>query len=156
MTLTTISLSCKMPFSGGQLTALFPRSAPGTLAKGEQEYQYEPLSIERQQIRLLRVDRRHQSPRFELGTFDFADAPPYKALSYTWGAPKPTRQITVNGSKLTIRRNLYHFLCMFTGHNFRHVYLWVDQICIDQQNLVERSSQVQFMVRISARVVAVF
>jgi hypothetical protein len=45
------------------------------------------------------------------------------ALSYTWGAPNPTFNYTVNGNKgLQIRENLHRFLQTW----YQDGYLWVD------------------------------
>jgi hypothetical protein len=47
-----------------------------------------------------------------------------------------------------VRENLYNFLCSFqTGSAIRTdiAYIYIDQICIDQENLQERNSQVRLM-----------
>ncbi|KAK5458508.1 hypothetical protein LTS15_004590 [Exophiala xenobiotica] len=61
--------------------------------------------------------------------------PPYVAISYTWGsaAAGDTREIRVNGR--AFRRGEARFL-------------WIDALCIDQQNLEERNWHVQRMARI--------
>jgi hypothetical protein len=73
----------------------------------------------------------------------------YEAISYTWGDAHDRYRICLEGgtSELSVGRNCYNAL--------RHLRLkdrdrrvWVDAICIDQENLGERSSQVRIMDRI--------
>jgi hypothetical protein len=73
----------------------------------------------------------------------------YEALSYTWGNANDTYRIYLEdvSRPLLVGRNCFNAL--------RHLRLedgdrkvWVDAICIDQENLIERSSQVQMMDRI--------
>lgn len=77
----------------------------------------------------------------------------YSALSYCAGDPK---QFLLNGRKFNVFANLgraimearQFWIKMF---GTRECVLWVDQICIDQSNLLERSHQVGFMRDIYAR-----
>jgi hypothetical protein len=68
----------------------------------------------------------------------------YQALSYTWGEPGTETAISLNCLPFMIRPNLEVAL--------RHirlergtVWLWVDAICIDQDNISERNDQVKLM-----------
>ena len=73
--------------------------------------------------------------------------PAYEAVSYTWGPKVPMREINLGYWVVRVRENLWHFL-----HHRRDsaepTLLWVDALCIDQSNLIERASQVQLMKRI--------
>lgn len=102
--------------------------------------------------------------------------PEYDALSYTWGEdpqddpgqPKDLVSslikamdhtadfVRCNGKIFPIGENLYNALRRLRDKSAR--YLWVDRICIDQSNLLERSDQVQKMGRIysGARLVAIW
>jgi hypothetical protein len=77
------------------------------------------------------------------------DRTPYKALSYTWGPPGETKEITIDGSVVLVRENLYQAL-----YHLRYPTtarrLWVDAVCIDQSNVDERNWQVSQMSRIYA------
>jgi hypothetical protein len=73
--------------------------------------------------------------------FDLSDAPPFTALSYTWGPVSPTFNILVNSQPISIRKGLFRFLQAYDGDK----YLWIDQICIDQSNVLERNHQVGMM-----------
>ena len=75
------------------------------------------------------------------------DNPPsYSALSYTWGEPLFSRVIIVNDQILPITENLYNALS-YVENLLRgsEQSLWVDTICINQDNLQERSIQVRLM-----------
>jgi hypothetical protein len=70
----------------------------------------------------------------------------YQALSYTWGEPVFTKTLHVlNGTEtagdIYITKNLHSAL-----QNLREpdkiLVLWVDAVCIDQSNIMERNSQV--------------
>ena len=69
---------------------------------------------------------------------------PYDALSYVWGKEKSTNFLIRDGQPVQIQANLDAALRSLRLPN-RPLRLWVDAICIDQENLSERSSQVQIM-----------
>ncbi|KAH6985548.1 heterokaryon incompatibility protein-domain-containing protein [Ilyonectria destructans] len=76
------------------------------------------------------------------------DAPEYSALSYVWGDASPSDpMLQVNNSQLRIRKSLFQALEQLLSHVTAMV-VWIDQICIDQENDVEREQQVKFMSRI--------
>lgn len=69
----------------------------------------------------------------------------YTAISYAWGSPSPTHEIIVNGRPFLIRANLYDcFLALQARGHWDELY-WVDQLCIDQENIAERNHQVSLM-----------
>ncbi|KAI5917571.1 heterokaryon incompatibility protein-domain-containing protein [Camillea tinctor] len=89
------------------------------------------------------------------------DVPHFEALSYTWGSHKSLKAIFIESpgnllSKLRVTKNLESAL----GHlrdNENSRTLWIDAICINQQDLAERSAQVPRMCliyQLAARVVA--
>lgn len=86
---------------------------------------------------------------YELTIFDSESAPQYIALSYTWGKGSATESITVGGKAFRIRPNLFKFLQTYQSHT--DVYIWVDQICIDQSNIQERNHQVKLMSKVYRR-----
>lgn len=117
---------------------------------GSAPYTHQPLEEAREQTRLLMIERaRFNEPlAVHVQVFDLENAPRYSALSYTWGPAKPSHTITVDGRRLNIRENLFHFLREFRQDPGRPEWLWVDQISIDQTNVKERNHQVRFMSRI--------
>lgn len=68
----------------------------------------------------------------------------YKALSYVWGPPTFTESIYIDGRKLNITPNLASALRHFRSSS-RWLWIWVDQICINQADPAERSKQVRTM-----------
>ena len=76
------------------------------------------------------------------------------------GPETPTSTIIVNGNIVRIRRNLGDFLRMYaeTKAGPDGIELWIDALCIDQENDQERNHQVGLMGRLysSARTVLVW
>ncbi|EME79024.1 uncharacterized protein MYCFIDRAFT_34050, partial [Pseudocercospora fijiensis CIRAD86] len=80
----------------------------------------------------------------------------YICLSYCWGAPTKSRSITVNGSRLMVTENLHSALSAIHRHHHHGTYYWIDAICINQDDIVERSRQVAQMWKIFASAEKVF
>ena len=124
-------------------------------------YKHKPLDLQKSQIRLFRLLSKHNGDlEGEISTHDFEDGPSYRAVSYMWGPPSPTREITIEGCSFTVRENLWQFLCHFLDSEYcssnsldssGNVWLWIDQICIDQSTVEERNHQVGLMSVIYAR-----
>ncbi|PVH76983.1 hypothetical protein DL98DRAFT_352436, partial [Cadophora sp. DSE1049] len=93
--------------------------------------------------------------------FRLEDAPPYYALSYEWG-DTITTLIHLNSMPMGVRNNLFTALSQFRvdalvdneGYNkpvnsrWTTKWLWIDALCIDQENITERSHQVRLMGQI--------
>lgn len=75
------------------------------------------------------------------------EASPYEALSYRWGPPNQDAVMNCSGGRIEITETLALALRVLRFHD-KARRLWIDQICIDQQNTKERSQQVQLMRRI--------
>lgn len=71
------------------------------------------------------------------------DPPPYVALFYVWGDTQTKLPISCNGSTLYITPNLHAALLALRTKAPR--FLWIDAICINQDDLEERNSQVSIM-----------
>ena len=72
-------------------------------------------------------------------------SPKFEAVSYTWGKSYEGRKIAVNkDSKLDITDNLHKALLRFRSSLATRT-LWVDALCINQNDIDERSIQVAFM-----------
>lgn len=71
----------------------------------------------------------------------------YEAISYTWGSGDTTEEILVDGCTKKVTKSLYEIL---TGYSslFLPKLLWIDALCIDQKNDVEKSQQVPLMNKI--------
>ncbi|RMY42839.1 hypothetical protein D0865_11662 [Hortaea werneckii] len=82
----------------------------------------------------------------ELNIENFAlqNAPPYAAMSYTWGDPPAQETILIHGHTFTVRWNCRYMLRQLKKHR-PYGYFWVDAICINQDDLAEKNCQVQMM-----------
>ncbi|KAH6704369.1 heterokaryon incompatibility protein-domain-containing protein [Leptodontidium sp. MPI-SDFR-AT-0119] len=81
-----------------------------------------------------------------LTTHPLKAAPPYDALSYVWGPfdEEDPDFILLDGYPFVVTTNLFRALYSLRREHADRV-LWIDAVCIDQNNLNERSSQVQQM-----------
>ena len=77
--------------------------------------------------------------------------PPYEALSYCWGDSKDRFPITCNGVRgLAVTENLHSALKRLQLPNQPRL-IWADAICINQEDIDERGSQVRLMKDIYRR-----
>ncbi len=128
-----------------------------TLWGTEPQYEYKKLSAPGN-IRLLLLHRRNPIDAINCTLFevDSKAAPSYEAISYTWGNPLETGDIRVNGFRLRIPKSAYTILdnrsSLWTPR-----LLWIDSICINQNDEEEKVSQIQLMKNIysNARFVSV-
>ncbi|KAF2821313.1 HET-domain-containing protein, partial [Ophiobolus disseminans] len=74
-------------------------------------------------------------------------APDYEALSYVWGQDLSTQKALVNDIAVTITANLDCAL-RHLRYQYKHRTLWIDALCINQADALERNAQVQLMNRI--------
>ncbi|KAK7949047.1 heterokaryon incompatibility protein-domain-containing protein [Apiospora aurea] len=116
---------------------------------------YLPLEDASRQIRLVSIEPADSAApdtivcRTETFQFEGDDLPPYKALSYQWGFVPGTSPIVLNGRFLAITNNLFWALEQFRGDTAIQR-LWIDALCIDQNNLDEKGRQIPLMGRIFA------
>lgn len=87
--------------------------------------------------------------------------PSFAALSYVWGPESPTRTIWLDGQQVCVRQNLWDFLVdaarrrpwnMSEPDFIESRYLWVDALCIDQDDAHQKSHQVKLMGQIFSKV----
>lgn len=71
----------------------------------------------------------------------------YEALSYTWGDPTLQFSVRCNGQTLPAAHNLFLAL-QHLRHQSARRYLWVDAICINQNDLDEKNTQIPHMLNI--------
>lgn len=82
------------------------------------------------------------------GIASLDDEPDYEALSYVWGDADSQKPVYLHGHLFSITRNLYDALFHMRKATARA--LWVDALCINQDDLQERASQVAHMPHIYA------
>lgn len=102
-------------------------------------------------IRLLRIHKDLQGGLLscEIRDVDVKSAT-YFALSYVWGTEPAYYKILLNGLDFWIRLNLWTFLTYAQEH-FPESDLWVDALCINQNDLDEKSIQVAMMDKTFSR-----
>jgi hypothetical protein len=133
------------------------------------KYQYAPLDSAGLQIRLLTLPfeikqvlgKRHNKPLTgslshhylpspNLGRLErlkrSSRLPIFSALSYVWGHSARPREILIDGKSLPITSNLYAALRDVQADTIGGAALvWVDAICINQEDSAERSAQIRLM-----------
>ncbi|KAF2828936.1 heterokaryon incompatibility, partial [Ophiobolus disseminans] len=72
----------------------------------------------------------------------------YDALSYTWGGEQKSRTIICDDSGMSVTQNLFDALQALRSLRNDCGYLWVDAVCIDQENNKEKALQVRNMLLI--------
>jgi ankyrin repeat protein len=102
-------------------------------------------------IRLLRIlpDSTSEVIRCEMRHFVLEPKLKYAALSYAWGRGPDSERVLVNEVNMRIRKNLWRFLFQARATiSDRFDWLWIDAICINQNDKRERMHQVKLMAQI--------
>ncbi|KAH6703978.1 heterokaryon incompatibility protein-domain-containing protein [Leptodontidium sp. MPI-SDFR-AT-0119] len=108
---------------------------------------YSSLDGRRREIRVLILEpgRRGASVVCSTRTVSLEESPEYTALSYVWGDALYTSLVEFNGWKdFPITKNL-EIALQHLRHEREGLVLWVDALCIDQNNHEEKMHQVQLM-----------
>ncbi|RSL60770.1 hypothetical protein CEP54_006571 [Fusarium duplospermum] len=123
---------------------------------GARSYQYQPLDLTQgRQIRVLVLKAgRHEDPlQCELEHVNLQQGPIYEALSYTWADDKGDDSICraiqcgQDDQFIGITKNCELALLRLRKQDVDRR-LWVDAVCIDQSNILERNHQVKNMIAI--------
>jgi len=123
------------------------------LNSGDTTFRHEPLQTTTG-IRLLQLPSGiGEDNQLVCTPYDLRDTPSYYGISYCWGLAANHAKVRCNGQMLPISPDLLELLEYLD--NFKREqdvnHFWIDQICIDQTNLDERSDQVQLMRHIYAK-----
>ncbi|KAI1456553.1 ankyrin repeat-containing domain protein [Annulohypoxylon moriforme] len=111
-----------------------------------ENFNYDQLDLDRLSFRLVRLEK---------GTWDEIkceiiqstlneEVIPYEAVSYRWGSSVKAKSIIVQGGRLGVTSNLYRIL-RDLRYRDEDRYLWIDAICINQEDVKERGHQVRRM-----------
>ncbi|GJC99386.1 pectinesterase [Colletotrichum higginsianum] len=123
---------------------------------------YPSLNRETRSVRLVKIHAPvgNETLRCTLTAQPLDDAPPFIAVSYVWGSPEPSREIRVNEAAFRVRENLWHALQQLAriANNADNCiseqkkpgaklpqHLWIDAICVNQDDTSERGHQVGLM-----------
>ena len=124
----------------------YPRSLNHGQPSRLRRYQYTKFD-HRGQIRLLKV---HITERGRLcGSFVYnglnETTSRYNAISYCWGDKTCAGKLWFDGDFYLNLGTAAKKILRYRAKNFSHEYIWIDTVCIDQDNPVEKSQQVQKM-----------
>ncbi|KAJ4348103.1 uncharacterized protein N0V89_009475 [Didymosphaeria variabile] len=137
--------------SGSTLRQSVSLSVSGVL--GEKVYQYKQLSAF--QFRLVRILPKTMSLiKCELAAYSLEDPPGYIAISYAWGDTDDKKRVQLEGVDVPVSASLHGALFALRAKK-ESVLVWVDALSIDQQNVAERTQQVQLMTYIYSRAISV-
>lgn len=102
-------------------------------------------------VLLLEPGRHDDEIRIQLAPVWLVLPPWYEALSYVWGTELAPYPLVADAQyKMAITKNLdYALRCLRQPKGIRT--LWVDALCIDQQNIQEKNDQVRKMAQIYLR-----
>ncbi|KAL2692527.1 hypothetical protein Neosp_002937 [[Neocosmospora] mangrovei] len=123
---------------------------------GARSYQYQPLDLTNsRQIRVLvlKAGKLEDPLQCELEHVNLQQGPIYEALSYTWaddkGDDSMSRAIRCGNESqfIGITKNCELALLRLRKQDVDRR-LWVDAVCIDQSNILERNHQVKNMIAI--------
>jgi hypothetical protein len=104
---------------------------------------YNPLVAANNEFRLLtlRAGEPGDAIATTLAHFPFHEAVPYYALSYTWGDAADVRYILLNGWEVPVTANLEVALRALRKPE-EDCCFWIDALCINQNDMHERNSEV--------------
>ncbi|KAI9640035.1 hypothetical protein NHQ30_011597 [Ciborinia camelliae] len=116
-------------------------------------FSYDPLDPSVDGIRLLHLLPGLDStqPRCFLNCVTFGERPKYDAISYTWGNEARQQPIILNDQYFLVTKNLYDALICLQQQSTEGLVLWVDAICINQDDISERNRQLTIMPYIYER-----
>lgn len=108
---------------------------------------YHSMPIGPRDVRLLTVHPKdvsdYEPPRCSMSVASLEDSPHYEAISYCWGYSGQTSELFVDGEKFLVNSSLAEALQNFRLEVPRVV--WVDGLCINQDDWDERLRQVKLM-----------
>jgi hypothetical protein len=112
-----------------------------------QPIRYKPLS-HLSSIRLIVLEPGLQPRRISCHFLESSlNSQPYEALSYEWDDDVPADMIFVDNFEVKICRNLHEALQCLRWKD-KHRVIWIDTLCINQDNPKEKGRQVQMIDRI--------
>ncbi|ETN39212.1 uncharacterized protein HMPREF1541_05435 [Cyphellophora europaea CBS 101466] len=113
---------------------------------------YQSLPVRDSQTRLLRLQ---PSKRYEddlvctLSVMDLDSEPvsadDYVALSYSWGDESRDHTVLCSGLSIKVTKSCFNALRALRQQGEQRI--WIDQLCVDQTTIAERSNQVALMYK---------
>lgn len=114
------------------------------------QYEYLPLNPFENSFRLLIIKRGQWNDEISCQIFEAYQgqqgAPSYRALSYKWANPEQQRaHIFIDGHPFEISESLLSALRQIRQQIDQDFVIWIDAICINQNDVMERGHQVKQM-----------
>ncbi|WPB04575.1 uncharacterized protein RHO25_009221 [Cercospora beticola] len=108
----------------------------------------QPLQDPEQQIRLLKLlpGQQDEVVALELKTFYRGKEPGYKAIAYTWGDLDNQKEVLIDKAPHLVTVNC-HYALWQTRLHYAHSWIWIDSLCINQNDLNEKGYQVKCIGR---------
>ena len=104
-------------------------------------------------IRLLTLNAEDFSGSLDIYCLD--TCPVYIALSYTWGKCGLPQDFLCSGARLSLQQNLSDALQQFQRSGIDKP-IWIDAICINQQDIAEKEHQIPLMAQIYSKAFKVY
>ncbi|KAK2767777.1 hypothetical protein FQN54_003936 [Arachnomyces sp. PD_36] len=104
------------------------------------------------QIRLMTIVACGPMPLVEIEAYDMDDCPAYRAISHAWDRTHDsTRPFLCNGESFAVGEDVHSALnCIYLARGST-LKVWIDKVCINQEDNVEKAAQVAMMGDIYAR-----
>jgi Heterokaryon incompatibility protein (HET) len=113
------------------------------------ESMYGDLNVSNNGTRLLILESGDGQIQCQLGTIDLSEAHSYEALSYHWGGSQAKHTVMVGDLSFDVTDNLYDALSQLRNQQGGESrILWVDQLCIDQENKADKDKHLPLMKQI--------
>jgi hypothetical protein len=132
----------------------------------QKPYQYKALPNPETHLRLLAIDLDSKELTCSIEVYPITELPPYEALSYAWGTQKATSFLPCNSAKVAVSPHLLEGIreirararksspkervetLKFWRKRRRTHRLWIDAVCIDQGDNIEKAGQIPLMTEI--------
>lgn len=111
---------------------------------------YTQLESDEFRLLILEPGIKNDEIRCQLRTCNYSAKIPYTALSYAWGDATKVEKVQCNGKEIGIASNLHQALLDLRDADRERV-LWIDALCINQDDISERGHQVRNMKQIYAQ-----
>jgi hypothetical protein len=117
---------------------------------------YKPLDNDKHQIRLLHLNPGsfQDEPSCSLSTTSLDDTHSFEALSYVWGDLGDLVSITLHDESFEVTKNLRTALT-YLRYEDRERSIWIDALCINQKDLIEKNAQLPLMSEIYSKAACV-
>lgn len=136
----------EMPLAARDIERVIPDGQPNTSYQTAfVQYIYKPLQGV-DEIRLLHIEPGlwDSNPRCAISHHRLSQCPRFEALSYVWGSEeKPCKIGCGEGGTLAVTRNC--FAAIKRLRKLGSLVVWIDAVCINQENNLERGHQVKNM-----------